>query len=168
MATVILIRQYFPSSPISSLLYHYALRKPQSISNVYLYVLNNPVNWVDPEGTIGIIPSIIIISGTWVIAGYIGEFLVWYPLYRDLTREIARTRKQMAERTTFHLYGFGDSQELQALKELEEYLDWLRHTRGVVVYRLGVGYLEMYLNLILPSVTFGAEADLQKGCVKNK
>jgi len=50
MAMVILIRQYLPRSNNSGLLYHYSISNPLMISNVYLYVGNNPVNWVDPLG----------------------------------------------------------------------------------------------------------------------
>jgi hypothetical protein len=51
MATIILIRQYFPGNPIIGLLYHFALGNPLIISNVYLYCLNNPVSFIDPLGT---------------------------------------------------------------------------------------------------------------------
>jgi RHS repeat-associated protein len=50
MAMVILIRQYYPGNLISELLYHSSLGNPMTMSNVYPYVGNNPVNWVDALG----------------------------------------------------------------------------------------------------------------------
>jgi RHS repeat-associated protein len=50
MGMVILIRQYSPGSPISRFLYHSSLGNPLAISNVYSYVGNNPINFVDPLG----------------------------------------------------------------------------------------------------------------------
>jgi len=50
MAMVILIRQYYPSSFISGLLYQYSLKNPLIVSNVYPYVGNNPITRFDPLG----------------------------------------------------------------------------------------------------------------------
>jgi len=50
MATVILFRQCLPDSLISELLYRFSLKYPMFISNVYLYVVNNPINLADPWG----------------------------------------------------------------------------------------------------------------------
>ncbi|MFQ5822145.1 MAG: RHS repeat-associated core domain-containing protein, partial [Candidatus Heimdallarchaeota archaeon] len=43
---VILIRQYFPNNRIGALLFQHLLQNPQTISNVYSYVVNNPINWI--------------------------------------------------------------------------------------------------------------------------
>jgi len=50
MVMVILIRQYYPGSPIGRLLYKYFLNNPQSVFNIYLYVNNNPIRRIDPLG----------------------------------------------------------------------------------------------------------------------
>ncbi len=165
---VILVRQYYPGNPISRLLYHSSLGNPLAISNVYPYVGNNPINWVDPKGTIGVLPAIGIIAGAWVIGGWIGVVIDWWPLYSDLSKEIDRTRKEIAERTTFHLQGIGSitEEELDALDMLYKRLDWLSVTRAEVAKIILVEYWKMYLNLIIPSAR--AEDHLQKGCVNNK
>jgi len=50
MATVILIRQYFPDDFHSDLFFQYALRNPEDVINVYSYIANSPINWIDPYG----------------------------------------------------------------------------------------------------------------------
>ena len=50
MAMVILIRQYFPGSPISGFLYHLSLKNPLVVSSLYTYVGNTPINRIDPFG----------------------------------------------------------------------------------------------------------------------
>ena len=50
MAMVILIRQYFPGTFIGGLLYQYSLKNPLTISNMYPYVQNSPVNFIDSWG----------------------------------------------------------------------------------------------------------------------
>jgi RHS repeat-associated protein len=77
MAMVILIRQYFPGSPMSGVLYQYALKTPIFISNVYPYCLNNPVNLIDPDGFVVLtVPGAIfggVAGGVYSIISQIGK-----------------------------------------------------------------------------------------------
>ena len=66
MATVILIRQYFPDDFNSDLLFQHALRNPEGVINVYSYIANSPINWIDPYGLWKIDP----------VVGKIGQGLI--------------------------------------------------------------------------------------------
>jgi RHS repeat-associated protein len=145
MAMVILIRQYFPSSSTSELLYHYALENPLIISNSYPYVANNPVNWVDPNGTIGIVPAIIIFSGTYAVTSYVGQLYIWLPLYIELDREIARTHELLKI-----------SKNLEEEYILSRHLKWLVIQQAKVGTKLGFNLMVMVYNLVPTSPAHGS------------
>ena len=51
LGIVQIARQNFQNAFASVLIYPYGLRHPQLL-NLYLYVINSPVNWIDPPGLI--------------------------------------------------------------------------------------------------------------------
>jgi len=153
MAMVILIRQYLPSSRIAMLFYQYSLRNPLTMSNVYPYVGNNPINWVDPKGTISVIPAIGIFLATYSVASYGRTLYDWLPVYFELDRQIDYTRQLMEERTS-----------LEEFKILDEHLKWLVIQQARVGIHLGRGFLKTYYDLVSSLPAHGAEADPQEGC----
>jgi len=115
--------------------------------NLYGYVWNNPINWVDPEGTISTLPAIGIISGAWIVGSYVGEFIIWYPLYRDVNKERARIEKLMKETTDAEKLGY-----------ITEYYAWLGIVESAIYYNLTRGVLVTYYNLIF-SVAYAVEVE---------
>jgi len=116
-------------------------------TDLYGYCLNDPVNWVDPEGTI-----LRYVGG--FFSGYaVGHFLSdlydWSPVFTELDRQEAYIRRQLNNCASI---------EEQAI--LQPALERVVRQKTAVALKIGVGFMETVYNLVFspsPRIVHAAE-----------
>lgn len=106
-------------------------------TDLYGYCLNDPVNWVDPKGTI--LQYISGFMAGYAVGSFASQLYIWLPVYNEFEREITYTRERL--KTT---------KSLKEYDTLSQHLKWLVTEQANVLTRLGFDFLITGYNFITP------------------